>query len=450
MKLPVLTDLEKKRYATEGAFLIRLGHLINCIAWTLVIAGFTITYYHNPYYLVVFGLPVYFVAGYLALSNVIGFLYKPFSYIAHADTVEQYWTDRTAPSIDIFLPICGEPLEVLHNTWEGVSEVVGGYGGTMTVYVLDDKNSLSARLLAKSFSFSYLNRPNQGEMKKAGNLKYGYQHSQGDFILILDADFRPHPAMVREMVPYMKDEHIAIVQSPQFFDLKGVHGLQYGAGTIQSYFYRIIQRARGGIGGSICVGSCALYRRIALDTVGGTYQIEHSEDVWTGFSLLTKGWKIQYIPIPLSKGLCSSDLHSFFKQQNRWCNGSLSLLTSPLFWKSKVAWYTKVSYFSGFMFYLSSSLILVLPIQNLILLYEPKPMHWYLWLFFLPSVVFTPIFMWIHGYGNMRYGTVLARMTALWSYTYAFLAVFLGKPRKAGHRPVENTPSQTALNVPHC
>ncbi len=31
--------------------------------------------------------------------------------------------------MDIFLPVCGEPMEVLGNTWEGVFELIYAYRG---------------------------------------------------------------------------------------------------------------------------------------------------------------------------------------------------------------------------------------------------------------------------------------------------------------------------------
>ncbi len=45
--------------------------------------------------------------------------------------------------------------------------------------------------LAKEYGFKYLSRPNKGEMKKAGNLKYGFERSEGEYIVVFDADFAP-------------------------------------------------------------------------------------------------------------------------------------------------------------------------------------------------------------------------------------------------------------------
>src|SRR6185369_7761254 len=98
-------------------------------------------------------------------------------------------------------------------------------------------------------------------------------------------------------------------------------------------FYRISQVSRQAHDASICVGSNAVYRRAALDDTGGTALIEHSEDVHTGFNMRMHGWTIQYIPVILAKGLSPADMKAFFKQQYRWCLGSMTLLGSGKFWK---------------------------------------------------------------------------------------------------------------------
>ncbi len=147
------------------------------------------------------------------------------------------------------------------------------------------------------------------------------------------------------------------MQSPQYFDIhQNQNWLQRGAGAVQEFFYRFSQPARQNHDASICVGSNAVYRRTALAQTGGTALIEHSEDVHTGFDLRLKGWTIQYIPVILAKGLCPDDMKSFFKQQYRWCMGSMSLLGSKKFWKPKISIQGRSSYFSGFLYYIHTAI----------------------------------------------------------------------------------------------
>ena len=37
------------------------------------------------------------------------------------------WRPSSYPDVDIFLPVCQEPIEVLRNTWTGVFELVQKY-----------------------------------------------------------------------------------------------------------------------------------------------------------------------------------------------------------------------------------------------------------------------------------------------------------------------------------
>lgn len=83
-------------------------------------------------------------------------------------------------------------------------------------------------------------------MKKAGNLRYAFARTSGDFIIILDADFCPRADFLDETIPYMMDESIAIVQTPQFFRYREEQTwIERGAGMTQELFYRTVQVSPG-------------------------------------------------------------------------------------------------------------------------------------------------------------------------------------------------------------
>ena len=86
-------------------------------------------------------------------------------------------------------------------------------------------------------------------------------------------------------------------------------------------FYRSIQVSRDRLGASICVGSCAVYRRAALATEGGTTLIAYAEDVHTGLDVRRNGWNLVYVPIALTTGMCPDNVDTFVRQQYRWCTG---------------------------------------------------------------------------------------------------------------------------------
>ena len=137
------------------------------------------------------------------------------------------------PSVDVFLPTAGEPLEVLANTYKYVSQLT--WPGTITVWVLDDSGRREVNDLANDYGFIYRVRPDRGRMKKAGNLRYGYEQSNSDYIAVFDADFVPRSDFLSNLIPYFEDPSVGIVQSPQFFDArKGMNWLQRSAGPPRS------------------------------------------------------------------------------------------------------------------------------------------------------------------------------------------------------------------------
>lgn len=305
----------------------------------------------------------------------------------------------TYPSVDVFLPTAGEPLEVLANTYRYVAKME--WPGSVRPLVLDDADRPEVRALAQRYGFSYTVRSNRGHLKKAGNLKHGYDQTAGDLIVIFDADFVPRADFLRELVPYFEDETTGIVQSPQFFDAKrGMRWLQRAAGSTQELFYRWIQPSRDRSRAAICVGTCAIYRRSALRKAGGFAQIGHSEDVHTGVKLMKAGYQLRYVPTIVSKGLCPDTLLGFLNQQYRWCTGSMSLLSDRSFHTNPVFTVRqRISFWSGFLYYISTAVnVFLAPLPGLVMLWGfpsyiyPENTAWLLgavllWYFVLPTVM---------------------------------------------------------------
>ncbi len=263
------------------------------------------------------------------------------------------------PSVDVFLPSCGEPMAVLRNTYQGVGSLE--WAGDLNVYVLDDSARPEVAQLAAEFGFHYLTRPNRGYMKKAGNLIFGYGQSAGDLILVLDADFAPRFDMLNDMVPYFDDPVVGILQSPQYFDAHpDMPWIQRASGIEQRMFYRLIQTSRDTVDGAICVGTCAIYRREALENSEGFAQIGHSEDVHTGVNMIRAGYQVRYLPVVLAKGLCPETFSGYVNMMYRWCTGSLSLLADPKFHATPMRKAQRACYWSGFLFYVMTALTVAL------------------------------------------------------------------------------------------
>ena len=326
------------------------------------------------------------------------------------------------PTVDVFLPICGESVDVILDAWRETAKL-DWPKDKLNVYVLDDGKGDSMLPLALSFGLKYIKRKTN-EFKKAGNLLNAFKQTSGEFILVLDADFAPKKDFLKQTIPYMYyDKTTAIVQTPQYFEVKEhMNWIERGSGYVQELFYRLVQTSRDRHGGSICVGSCAVYRRSSLEAVGGFRQVQHSEDVWTGFTLVNAGGKIKYIPENLSVGRCPDNLKAFFNQQYRWCSGSMSLLFSREFWKSNLTKMQKLCYFSGMIYYFSSAIgIFLLNLPSMIIVnFYPENLHWFNMIFYVPSFLFGSIGVWHWStYSNKDFDFLKLRHVSYYAHFFA-------------------------------
>ena len=387
------TDAEKLSYLRTNRLPF---YALGIFSFVVLIAGVWLFTLAHPYFFW-FSLFAATLTFYLAVSYLIGVFGKDFDYEHHLDVLSTH--KHYTPAVDVYLPACGEPLEILRNTYTHIAAL--DYPN-LSVHVLDDGASDELKELAKSFNFNYIRRPNRGELKKAGNLRYAFTQTSADLILILDADFCPRPDFLKETVPHFaEDDKIAIVQTPQYFSLHPDQTwVEKGAGYIQELFYRMVQVNRDTFGGAICVGTCAVYRRTALEPFGGTAPIGYSEDVHTGFNVVSAGWKIKYLPLPLSKGVCPDEQKSFFIQQYRWSMGSITLFLNKEFWRSSLTPMQKICYASGMLYYMTTGIAVFLQFlpSTLLVWLTPELVLWYNVAFSLPSILFGTVF-----YSNWSY-----------------------------------------------
>jgi cellulose synthase/poly-beta-1,6-N-acetylglucosamine synthase-like glycosyltransferase len=343
------------------------------------------------------------------------------------------WMPLWYPSVDVFLPVCGEPIEVLRNAWNNVAMLRKHYKGQVTPYVLDDSANPEIKAMAKRFGFAYAIRPNRGWFKKSGNLHYAFGISEGDFILLLDADFAPRADLLDETLPYFDMyPEVGIVQTPQFFHvLDEQTWVERGAGAAQELFYRSIQTARGNRDAAVCVGSCAVYRRRALEPNKGMSLAEHSEDLHTGFDLRRLGWGLRYIPVALSTGNCPDNILAFLNQQYRWCSGTMSLLGNKKFWKTKLSLRTRMCYLSGFLYYINTAMFaFIIPLLSIgLLALDPAILQFKNLIFFAPILLYSGLIypMWHRVPYRLEAWSV--KEISAWAHIFALVDIMRGNLR---------------------
>lgn len=415
------TDREKDSYAWRS--LPYLATAIAISAVYMIVAQLALEI-RNPVALPFLVFTLVF-AVYQGLSIPVNFTGRSFDLQAHELRV-MTWQPAWYPSVDVLLPICGEPLPVLRNTWEGVAELRAAYPGVVRPYVLDDGDSDRAAWMARSFGFGYIRRPVH-KYKKAGNLNYGLARTRGTHVVIFDADFRPRADFLAETLPYMDDPRTGIVQSPQFFrvDVRQTW-VEKAAGASLEVFYRSVQQSRDRFGSALCVGSNAVYRREALELAGGFTMMPYAEDSHTGLGMRYHGYQLRYLPVPLAAGVCPSTIDLFMRQQYRWCCGATSLIWTKHMWRVDMPWTSRLPYLAGWMWNLATAVrTLAVPlIPVVVLAFLPGEVQFRNVLLLIPTIITGTLLYpmwhntrWPLGTWPLSIAVGWAQALSLWDYS---------------------------------
>jgi len=229
-------------------------------------------------------------------------------------------------SVDIFLPVVNEPLSIFERTLKAATAIEYMW---KTIYVLDDGSRAEIKKLAQKYGATYVARSIHND-RKAGNLNFGLEHSDGDFILVLDADQVAKPAIIKDILGYFQsNSRLAIVTLRQHFD---VPKNDFNHDTL---FYQHMQAGKNADNAAISCGSGVFYRRSALEEINGFQTWNIVEDLYTSYVLHAHGFLSLYINKPYTLGLAPQDLSEIYQQRGTWAVDTLRLFfrRSPLFFK---------------------------------------------------------------------------------------------------------------------
>jgi cellulose synthase (UDP-forming) len=340
---------------------------------------------------------------------------------------------------DVYVCTYDEPLEVVAATLAGCRALTYPH----TTYLLDDGRRPEMEELAAVAGARYLVRPDNSHAK-AGNINAALPRTEGELVLMLDADHVPMPDALDAMVGYFDDERVALVQSPHdFFNHDSVQHYVVGRHE-QSLFYRVVCPGKDRHGAAYWCGSAAVLRREALLEIGGVATETIAEDFHTTIRLLRHGWSSRYHDEVLVQGLAPHDLDGYLLQRDRWARGNLAVFTlpeSPLRAR-ELRPLQRLSYFASLAAYLAPPMrLLLLATLGLVMWTGELPMKISvvalaaLW---LPSVSLNLLAGSALARGYMRIGeTAHYELLTMEIYTRALRCVF-----RPGRTAFEVTPKQ--------
>lgn len=252
------------------------------------------------------------------------------------------------PTIDIYIPTYSENMDIVRPTLLGAL-MVDYPKEKLNVFVLDDgapraanpntpaelaleleERSNALKALCAQYGAHYLTRPDNSHAK-SGNLNSALAQTQGEFILVLDADHVPTRDILVNMAGHLvKHANLAFVQSPHNFlnddPFEKNHDVGGRMPAENDMFYRAVQKGLDFWNTSFFCGSAALLRRKAIESVGGFSVDSITEDASTSVKMHAKGWHSAYVDTPMVMGLQPESYAAFMVQRMRWGMGMAQIM----------------------------------------------------------------------------------------------------------------------------
>ncbi len=180
---------------------------------------------------------------------------------------------------------------------------------------------------------------------KAGALEAANKTARGNFLLILDADFRPEPDILRVVMPFFTDEKVALVQTRWGH----INRCKNGLTRLQSVFldghFALEQLCRNRSGRFFTFnGTAGVWRKCAIDDAGGWEHDTITEDMDLSYRAQIKGWHFVYLNDYVTPAELPEDIDGFKTQQHRWTKGCIQVCRKllGLIWRSPIPFKVKL------------------------------------------------------------------------------------------------------------
>jgi cellulose synthase (UDP-forming) len=243
------------------------------------------------------------------------------------------FTGEDAPEVAVIIPTCGEPVPMVLRTVLSVLEQ--DYPtDRLRVVVSDDGHNPELRQALTGLPVDYhepppRDFPGRDGAAKAGNLNSAFafllaRYPDVEHIETRDADDEVcTDNFLRHAVGQLAhDERLAFVQT--------VKEAQVSAGdpfvNLDSQFYRSQMLSRNHANAVFPCGSGLVWRRRALQDIGGFPTWNLVEDLQSGVEALRRGWRGCYLTIVGAVGQHSpEDVANVFKQRGTWAIDTVRL-----------------------------------------------------------------------------------------------------------------------------
>ena len=291
--------------------------------------------------------------------------------------------ENVQPKVAVFIPVFNEEPEIVEDI---IAETILINYSNFEIFLLDDSTDAEIHKalveLAKRFNINYIYRKNRRGYK-AGAINDAIKNLKKDmkYLLVLDVDHRPKPAILNEVIPLLEeDTSVTFIQTPQYFTSETKDRLTLAYSFQQHIFHKHVCRGLSVNNSVFMCGTNVIIRLDHLKEIGGMDETSITEDIVTSFIFHSKGYKSLYLDRIYTEGMPPPSLSAYFTQQIRWAYGTIQNLKKVLiaFLKSPQSlkpwqWWEYIV-LNGSWYFLGWTLLLWLIYPIVVLLFEVRPL----------------------------------------------------------------------------
>jgi cellulose synthase (UDP-forming) len=348
-------------------------------------------------------------------------------------------------SVDIFIPVVNEPLDIFEPV---LKKALGIDYKDKKIYILDDGHRQSVKKLAEKYGINYISRQKRRHYK-AGNLNHALKLTDGDYILVIDADQEiTDKNILKDLLGHFKDnENLAMISTRQKFKVtRNDFNHDY-------LFYEHMQTGKNNDNAAISCGSGVVYSRRALNEIEGFQTWNVVEDLYTSYQFHLIGFETLYVNKSYTLGTAPRQLVNIYKQRGTWALDTLRLFfkDSPIF-KRQLSFRQKIHYFEIACSYIVSAvaipILFITPSYALLTDSQFITSPGLYLLFRIPTLI---LIIWLYFAMSSNTFSTSQWWAGLWpAYLKGLiLAILPGKPKYKVTSKAEKNQRDILLVIPH-